>query len=34
MTGITRTMLTYSPFFVLAAAAAIGALHLVLYWHP
>jgi hypothetical protein len=32
MTTITRLMLAYSPFFVLAVAAAVGALHVVFYW--
>ena len=31
MATIKRIILTYSPFFVLAAAAAIGILHLVSY---
>jgi hypothetical protein len=29
MTNVTRIALAYSPFFVLAAAAAIGAAHVV-----
>ena len=31
MTTIKRIILTYSPFFVLAAAAAIGILHVISY---
>jgi hypothetical protein len=31
MTTVKRIVVAYSPFFVLAAAGAIGALHLAFY---
>ena len=32
MSNATRIVVAYSPFLVLAAAAAIGALHVAFYW--
>jgi hypothetical protein len=34
MTTVARIALAYSPFLVLVAAAAIGAIHVAFYWHP
>jgi hypothetical protein len=34
MTNVSRIALAYSPFLVLVAAAAIGAVHVAFYWAP